>query len=665
MKAYQFKLVLLIFLFGLIAYFNYPSFKSFFSQDNSSHLQELTEKQALANKLLADFSNLALALPDLNANRIELLINSDFKGELESANLEFVLDHKFKLVKDDEKYFFNQVDFGEDVFISDYVKRLNQLIQNTKKIKNVELEQDSLVFYLEPDSRLALSSLPISLILEEEKFDWFYDLVTSSYKAKQADSPYLLNLGLDLKGGTYLDVGLNETKTDQRLLERYKKSLEDELEDQSLTPSVSIQDKSLVFNSKTAPDFDSPTFVNLLESFELDENQAEYKLTPSPELLSQNRSESLDQAIRIIRDRIDLLGVKDPTIQKRGSDSIVVQVPGQTDSANIKGLITKPANLEFRLLADEANSETISLDFEEQDPITKEVISREPITLENKVLIEGNVISDARVVFDEFTGAPQISFSLNPDEALEFGRITQENQGRFMAIILDQKVRSYPRINQAIYGGSGSISGQFSLEEARELAIVLRSGALPASLTIQEERIVGASLGETSVKASLYSFIVGFLLLSLFMAVYYRLSGLIAIIALLGNLFLILAILAFFGATLTLPGIAGIILTIAMAVDANVLIYERIREELHQDSSPVQAVEQSFKRVAITILDSNITTLLVAATLFQFGTGPIRGFALTLAIGIFSTIFTSLVVSHWIFEVVYFRKKHRSEPISI
>jgi len=155
------------------------------------------------------------------------------------------------------------------------------------------------------------------------------------------------------------------------------------------------------------------------------------------------------------------------------------------------------------------------------------------------------------------------------------------------------------------------------------------------------------------------------LLLSLFMAVYYRLSGLIAIIALLGNLFLILAILAFFGATLTLPGIAGIILTIAMAVDANVLIYERIREELHQDSSPVQAVEQSFKRVAITILDSNITTLLVAATLFQFGTGPIRGFALTLAIGIFSTIFTSLVVSHWIFEVVYFRKKHRSEPISI
>ena len=391
--------------------------------------------------------------------------------------------------------------------------------------------------------------------------------------------------------------------------------------------------------------WDDPKFAQTLEGLDRSTEGNKLIFTLQNSFVQLNEQNAVSQAMGIVRNRIDQMGVKEPIIQRRGADSIVVQIPGQNDVVRIKELITKAANLEFRLVAigDASSAASDILDFETLDPITKEVLSVTPTPVEKTVAMRGDKLTDAKVVFDQFSGAPQVSMSLNAEGAKIFGDLTAANSGRSLAIILDNKVKSMPVINEAIYGGQASITGRFTVEDARDLSIVLRSGSLPVTLVVNEERVIGASLGEDAIKSALYSLVIGFAFLSAFIVFYYRLSGVFAVLSLVVNFFSILSILAFFGATLTLPGIAGIILTIAMAVDANVLVFERIREELHHGSHPRKAIQQGFSRVAVTVLDANISTLLIALVLFQFGTGPIKGFAVTLSIGIFTTLFSSLI----------------------
>jgi preprotein translocase subunit SecD len=277
--------------------------------------------------------------------------------------------------------------------------------------------------------------------------------------------------------------------------------------------------------------------------------------------------------------------------------------------------------------------------------------------LEKKILLTGEFIRDAQVRFDPQTNQPYVSLSFDSIGADRFAKITRRSVGRNLAIVLDDKVQSAPVIREAITGGEASISGQFTVEEAGDLGLVLRSGSLPAPIEIREERTVGASLGEDSVAASLNALLLGGLFVLVFMAVYYRVSGLFAVAALVFNIILILSVLSTCGATLTLPGMAGIVLTIGMAVDANVLIFQRIREELRRTENPRAAIKEGFAKAFRTILDANVTTLFAALALLQFGTGPIKGFAVTLSIGILASMFTAIIVTRLFFDLVYLQRR--------
>ena len=332
-------------------------------------------------------------------------------------------------------------------------------------------------------------------------------------------------------------------------------------------------------------------------------------------------------------------------------------------------MIGTVAVLNFQLVANQGSVENPGKDqivlYEEiRDPVTKEVLSTRPYLLEKKIQLPGDRVRDSRVGFLPTTGAAYVSLSLDDKGKDEFAEVTRNNVGRLLAIVLDGKVQSAPRLNEEISGGEAQISGSFTPEEATELALVLRSGALPAPIVINEERTVGPSLGLDSILKSMWALALGFVGVMIFMIVYYNVAGVFSVIALIFNLLLIAAALAYFQATLTLPGMAGIVLTIGMAVDANVLIFERIREEIARKSPIRTAVNTGFQKATITILDSNITTLLAAIVLFQFGTGAIKGFAVTLMIGIAASMFTSIIVGRMLFEIIYLRKA-RLEKISI
>ncbi len=371
----------------------------------------------------------------------------------------------------------------------------------------------------------------------------------------------------------------------------------------------------------------------------------------------------MDQALEKIRNRIDAFGVSEPSISKQGAQRIVVQLPGLKDPQRAIELIGKTAQLEFRLVHSRLSAPgatpppgTLLLYSKEKDPKTGQLVRGQPYFVERRVLLTGEMLADARALPDQFNfGQYYVLMRLNSRGKRIFARVTQENVGRALAIVLDGAVFSAPVIQEPILGGEARITGNFTPEEARDLAIVLREGALPAPVRIIENRTVGPSLGSDSVRKGVQSVILGGALVVVFMLLYYRLSGLIADVALGLNLLIILGILALpnLGATLTLPGIAGIILTVGMAVDANVLIFERIREELRLGKSVRAAVDTGFQKALTTILDANVTTLIAAVVLFQFGSGPVKGFAVTLAIGIVASMFTAIFVSRTIFETVF------------
>ncbi len=367
----------------------------------------------------------------------------------------------------------------------------------------------------------------------------------------------------------------------------------------------------------------------------------------------KDREDAVERALEVIRNRIDEFGVKEPSIARQGLDEIVLQLPGVTDRKRALNIIGRTAQLEFKLVVDNPELLRMALAGEDIPPEYQVLYDEEgrPYLLERKALLTGEAVKKAYVSFDQFN-QPVVSLELTPEGAKEFARITGENVGRDLAIVLDGKVQSAPVIRERISGGRAMISGRFTPQSAQDLALILRVGALPAPMKVVEERTVGPLLGQDSIRRGIKSALIGALLVFAFMIFYYRLSGLIADLALLFNVIIILGGLGLFKATLTLPGIAGIILTLGMAVDANVLINERIKEELRAGSPLRTAIRAGYDKAFLTIVDSNLTTLIAALMLFQFGTGPIKGFAVTLSIGILASMFTSIVFTRLIFEIL-------------
>jgi preprotein translocase subunit SecD len=379
-------------------------------------------------------------------------------------------------------------------------------------------------------------------------------------------------------------------------------------------------------------------------TLEITESDALIQLTFSEQGITERVRRALEQVIEVLRRRVDALGTTEPNIQRQGADRVLVQVPGLQDPQRLKDLLGRTAKLEFRMLGQVGATDVDMLPSRDNEG--------QRVPVERRVIVEGGDLTDAQPAFDSRTNEPIVNFRFNLRGAQRFGLATTENVGRPLAIVLDNEVISSPRILQPITGGSGQISGRFTVQQANDLAVLLRAGALPAKLTIIEERTVGPGLGADSIRAGTIASVAGMIAVVIFMILAYGFFGVLATIALVVNVILIFGLLSALGATLTLPGIAGIVLTIGMAVDSNVLIYERVREEQRLGRSAASSLDAGFARALTTIVDANLTTFIAAAVLFFLGTGPVRGFAVTLSLGILTTIFTAytltrLMVATW------------------
>jgi preprotein translocase subunit SecD len=380
------------------------------------------------------------------------------------------------------------------------------------------------------------------------------------------------------------------------------------------------------------------------------------QLTVTQPAMVERIRQAVDQSIQIVERRVNELGTVEPSIQRQGADRILVQVPGLQDPTRLKALLGQTAKLTFRMVD---MTTPVEQALQGRVPPEAEVLygskaeNKQPYLIEKRVVVSGEDLVDAQPTFDQRTSEPVVSFRFNTNGARRFAQATQENVGRPFAIVLDNEVISAPVIREPILGGSGQISGNFTVESANDLAILLRAGALPAPLTIIEERTVGPGLGQDSIEKGKLASYVGSLMVIIFMLATYGLFGLIANVAVAINVAMIFGLLSLLNATLTLPGIAGIVLTVGIAVDSNVLIYERIREELRSGRTTINALDAGFSRALATILDTNITTFIAAAVLFFIGTGPVRGFAVTFGLGIITTVFTAftltrLLVATWV-----------------
>ena len=456
-----------------------------------------------------------------------------------------------------------------------------------------------------------------------------------------------INLGLDLQGGSYLLLEIDNqpiiSQTLQNKLIDIKKTFKDKsilvknffIENNKInfeSEKIFVEEIVQIFSDKES-DL-NPYFEKFkTHQYIVENNNNFFSLSLSDYGIVLLNSSSLDQAVEIVRRRVDESGTNEPNILKRGNNRILVELPGLDDPARIKSLLGKTANLTFQFVSstgsDGFGTETLKFDNDLDEA-----------TVSKRIILNGDNLIDAKPRMDTQSNETIVSFTLDRVGAKKFGRATTENVGKQLAIILDGKIISAPSIREPILGGSGQISGNFTFQSATDLALLLRSGALPAPMNIIEERSVGPDLGKDSIKAGIISLIVGFSLVVLFMVYKYRIFGLIANLALVTNLFLLLGVLTMFGATLTLPGIAGIILTVGMAVDANVLIFERIKEEIENESNKIIAFDSGYIKSRTAIIDANITTLIAASILFLMGSGPIKGFSVTLGIGILTTLFS-------------------------
>ncbi len=482
-----------------------------------------------------------------------------------------------------------------------------------------------------------------------------------------------IRLGLDLRGGTHLLLSVDLEKAVANALEQNAEELRRALREANVR-DVEVQATGQVLHLRAATQEAknaaekvlAEQFPILIHSGAPEPPEGESTVVLDRREIQRLREYALEQSLETIRNRIDQFGVAEPTVQRQGSQEILVQLPGIQDPARAKDLIGKTAVLEFKLVAEgdkaAGGDGTVVLQGQEVEPLSGQ-LRKVPYTLEKKTLMTGEVIADARVRPASDIEGPYVELVLNDRGARLFEKITGENVGRQLAIILDNTVYSAPVIREKIGGGRASITGSFDIKEARDLAIVLRAGALPAPVTIAEERTVGPSLGKDSIRQGVLSFAVGGSLVILFMIAYYKFAGFLADLAVLLNVLYLLAALAAFEATLTLPGIAGIVLTVGMAVDANVLINERMREERRVGKNPRAAIEAGYERALPAILDSNITTFLSGLILFQFGSGPVKGFAVTLCIGIVSTVFTAVVATRVVYD--YLLTQRRLATLSV
>ncbi len=478
-------------------------------------------------------------------------------------------------------------------------------------------------------------------------------------------------LGLDLQGGSHLLLQMNAKELQDDWLESISGDVRQALREARIGYSgLGKAGNSVRVTIRKSDDVDAaltklkalarPVSGNLLSRSveDLDIQRGEgnvIRIHPTEAAMNERIGAAVGSAIETIRRRVDALGTTEPTIQRQGQDRILLQVPGFNDPTQLKELVGKTAKLTFHLVdlsmpvaeAQAGNPPPGSAIYQSQNPNDPAYL------LQKHSIVSGEDLVDAKPGFDQRTNEPIVSFRFNTSGAQRFGRVTQENVGKPFAIVLDDKVISAPVIREPILGGAGQISGHFSVEEANNLAILLRSGALPASLQVIEERSVGASLGADSIEAGKIAAVISFFAVVAVMVAGYGLFGIFAIVALLVNIALIVASLSILQATLTLPGIAGIALTMGVAVDSNVLIYERIREELRSGKSTILAVEAGFSRAYATIIDSNLTGLLGGIILFWLGVGPVRGFAVTLCIGILASMFTAitltrLLIAEWL-----------------
>ena len=502
-------------------------------------------------------------------------------------------------------------------------------------------------------------------------FSVLFFLIALSNLLKIDDSFFKkkINLGLDLQGGSYLLLEIdNDPVVEQKLqnltttIRNYFKDKEIKLFNiriinQSIFFNSSDEDKQKIIDTFNDENSDLNPYYPRFKSHQLvlEQNELNFKVNFSKQGLVALKTSSQDQAIEIVRRRIDEIGTNEPNILKRGNNRILVELPGLDDPMRIKSLLGKTANLTFRFVTKD-DKDTFGVEnLKYENGIDESTVSK-------RIIISGDNLLDAQPRMDSQSNETVVSFSLDRVGAKRFGKATSTGIGKQLAIVLDGKIISAPVIRDTIAGGSGQISGGFTFQSATDLALLLRSGALPAPLNIIEERTVGPDLGQDSINAGMIALAAGFLLVIIFMLVKYRIFGLITNITLILNLFILLGVLTLFEATLTLPGIAGIILTVGMAVDANVLIFERIKEELKNEKNNILAFDSGYTKSRTAIIDANITTLLAAIILFFMGSGPVKGFSVTLGIGIFTTLFSVYFIAR-LFTSLYVTKNKNKEKL--
>jgi len=479
-----------------------------------------------------------------------------------------------------------------------------------------------------------------------------------------------INLGLDLLGGSYLLLEIDNKPVIEQKLQNLTTTIRNYFKDknikinnlkllnESIIFNVSSENKDKIINDFKDEDSEINPYYPRFKSHQLDleETTEGFKVNFSRQGLIELKTSSQDQAIEIVRRRIDEIGTNEPNILKRGNNRILVELPGLDDPLRIKSLLGKTANLTFRFVTND-----------DQDTFGVEKLRYENSTeddfVSKRIILSGDNLLDAQPRMDNQTNETIVSFSLDRVGAKRFGKATSAGIGKRMAIVLDGKIISAPVIRDTIASGSGQISGGFTFQSATDLALLLRSGALPAPLNIIEERTVGPDLGQDSINAGIIALTIGFLLVIIFMFVRYKIFGLITNITLIINLFILIGILTIFEATLTLPGIAGIILTVGMAVDANVLIFERIKEELKNERNNIFAFDSGYTKSRTAIIDANITTLLAAFVLFFMGSGPVKGFSVTLGVGIFTTLFSVYFIARLLTGLYVSNNKNKEKLI--
>ena len=516
---------------------------------------------------------------------------------------------------------------------------------------------------------LHFSKLRISLV---SLVTFFFVIIASSNFLKIENSflQNKINLGLDLQGGSYLLLEIDNGPIEIQKLQNTLTLVRNFLKSKNIRfTDLKIFDKSILFNvadndiDKVKSFFlDKDSEVNPYytqyksHQFDLNIIENEFNLEFSKYGLVEIKNSSQDQAIEIVRRRVDEVGTNEPNILKRGNDRILVELPGLDDPMRIKSLLGKTANLTFRFVTQNTNDTFGVEELTYEDNDTQVLVSK-------RIILSGDNLLDAQPQMNNQTNETVVSFTLDRVGAKRFGKATSTGIGKQLAIVLDGKIVSAPVIRDTIASGNGQISGNFTFQSATDLALLLRSGALPAPLNIIEERTVGPDLGQDSINAGIIALLIGFLFVIIFMFFKYKVFGAIANFTLLINLFLLVGILTLFEATLTLPGIAGIILTVGMAVDANVLIFERIKEECKIEKNNIIAFDAGYIKSKTAIIDANITTLIAAIILFLMGSGPIKGFSVTLAVGIFTTLFSVYFIARLLTGLYVVKNKEKANLI--